>query len=77
MRNANLPDAQHDVLTAQYRAIDKCVRAIGNLHKEARTTADVTNHLVPDLLKKRAEKEKAMYAEVISMLEQRRRKVDL
>ncbi len=77
MRDSSLPDNKRDVLTAQYRAIDKCVRAIGLLHKEARFTADVTNHVAPAGVRKDAEREKAMYAEVIAMLEQRRKQVDL
>jgi hypothetical protein len=60
---------------ASYRAIDNCLRAVGKLHKEARETSDVSNHMVPDALKQHAERERAVYAEVIALLEVLRKKV--
>jgi hypothetical protein len=60
---------------ASYRAIDNCLRAVGKLHQAARETADVSNHMVPDQLKQQADRERAVYAEVLALLEVLRKKI--
>jgi hydroxymethylglutaryl-CoA reductase len=77
MRTETLPEDKRQRLTAEYRAIDKCLRVIGNLHKEAKTTADVSNHLAPKQVKTDATREATVYAEVIALLHAKRGKVTL